>query len=169
MGGGATKPAATATAAAEAQHLVSEIDNSSSFLHLNVHTTFILGVVSLIILIILLFMLPCLCCKNLGRMCRWCCSGCQATEMQQPAPSTPWGAWPQPAFRPNSIRSTQLQLEAYKTALPHQQLSPQGPSTLSHPPRTRPVSEPTWSGDRMYPSVPLAPPNSQESSTEDFQ
>ena len=166
MGGGATKQAATAaTAAGEAQHLVSEIDNSNSFLHLNVHTTFILGVVSLIILILLLFMLPCLCCKNVGRMCRWCCSGCQATEMQ---PSTPWGAWPQPAFRLSGICSTQLQLEAYKTALPHQQVNSQGPSTLSHPPRPRPVSEPTWNGERMYPSVPLAPPISQESSTEDF-
>ena len=162
MGGGATKPAATATAAAEAQHLVNEIDNSNSVLHLNVHTTFIVGVVSLIILIILVLLLPCLCCKNLGRMCRWCCAGCQATEMQQPAPSTPWGL----AFRPNSIRSTQLQLEAY---MPHQQLSPQGPNTLSHPPRTRLTSEPTWSGERLYPSVPLAPPNSQELSTEDFQ
>ena len=38
MGGGATKPAATPTAAAEAQHLVNEIDNSNSVLHLNVHT-----------------------------------------------------------------------------------------------------------------------------------
>ena len=167
MGGGATKQAATAATPGEAQHLVSEIDNSNSFLHLNVHTTFILGVVSLVILVIILCMLPCLCCKNVGRMCRWCCSGCQATEMQ-PAPSTPWGAWPQSAFRPNRIRYTQQQLEAYKNALPHQQHNSQGPSTLSHPPRPRPVSEPTWTGERMYPSVPLAPPNSRESSTEDL-
>ena len=163
MGGGATKPAATATAAAEAQHLVNEIDNSNSILHLNVHTTFIIGVVSLIILIVLVLLLPCLCCKNIGIMCRWCCAGCTATEMQQPAPITLRGGWSQPAFRP----STQLQLEA--AYVPHQQqLSPQGPTTLSHPPRTRPTSEPTWSGERLYPSVTLAPPNSQESSTEDF-
>ena len=160
MGGGATKE----TAAPEAQHLVSEIDNSKSFVHLNVHTPFILGVVSLVILVIILLLLPCMCCKNVGRVCRWCCSGCQATEMQQ-TPRTPWGVGLWSNFWPNRIRYTQQDLEAWKNALPHQQHNPQGPSALSRP---RPASEPTWTGDRIYPSVPLATPNSLESSTEDL-
>ena len=163
MGGGATKETA---AAAEAQQLDSEIDNSSRFLHLNVHATFVLGVVSLVILVIILLMLPCLCCKNMGRMCCYCCSGC-ATEMQ-PGPSTPWGGWPQAAFRPNRIRYSQQDLEAYKSALPHQLHNSQGPSIHSQPPRPRPVSEPTWTGEIRYPPVPIAPPNSREPSCEDL-
>ena len=167
MGGGATKPAAAANSAVEAQHLINEIDNSSSILHLNVHTTFIVGIISLVILIVLVLLLPCLCCKNIGIMCRWCCAGRSATEMQQPAPITLRGGWAQHASWP----ITQRQLEA--AYVPHQQpLGPKGTTTLSHPPaslRTRPTSEPTWSGERLYPSVTLAaPPNSQESSTEDF-
>ena len=166
-----TDSSSSRSPAAEAQQLISEVDNSSSFLHLNVHTTFVLGVVSLVILIIILLLLPCFCCKNMGRMCCYCCSGC-ATEMQpiRPRPSTPWGGWPPIPFRAPSSRPpySQQDLEAYKSALPPQLHNSQGPPMHSQLPRPRPLSEPTWANEIKYPPVPVAPPNSREPSCEDL-
>ena len=165
MGGGDSKEAAKPATVAQA--LTSKIDNSKSLVHLNVHTTFVLGIVSLVILIFILLLLPCLCCKKIRGMCRWCCAGCQsAEETREPDLSVPWGV-PRPLLWPNRVRYSQQELEAWK-AVHMQHRSPQGPSALVKP---RPVSEPTWSGSSIYPSVPTSPPpppNTPNSSSEDI-
>ena len=170
MGGGATKEApapAPAPIAPLAQSLSSEIDNSKSLVHLNVHTTFVLGVVSLVILIFILLLLPCFCCKNVGRIYRWCCTGCQSAETRNQDLSVPWGV-PRPLLWPNRVRYSQQDLEAWKKAVHMQHRNPQGSSALARP---RPASEPTWSGEGIYPSVPSSPPpppNTPNSSSEDI-
>ena len=166
MGGGATKPA-TAAAPAEAQKLIEEIDNSNSILHVNVHTTFIIGIVSLVILVVILVLFfPCMCCKELGFMCNLCCARCFATEIRPAPPISFRGGWNTYASWPAPHRQTEA---AY---VPNQQPPvPKGTIALSQPPASlKPrQAEATWVNERLYPTVALvAPQNTPESSADEF-
>ena len=170
MGGGATKEA-TAKAPEQAQKLIEEIDNSNSILHVNVHTTFIIGIVSLVILVVILVLFfPCLCCKEMGILCNLCCARCFATEIR-PAPPMSirgggWSGWNTYASWPAPHRQTDTQY------VPTQQppaTVPKGSIALSQPPATlKPrQAEATWVNERIYPTVAIvAPQNNPESSDE---
>ena len=169
MGGGDSKEAADTETA---QALISEVDNSSSLVHVNVRATYIMGIISTIILILLILLLPCICCsKNCKTLCRWCCNGCMsADETRELQPSTLWGGFPTPLLRPSTNRWARpyslQELQAWKAAHQHR-TSPQGPSALAG----RPASDPTWVPATLYPSVPSSPPpppNTPNSSSEDI-
>ena len=167
MGGGESKEAADT-----AQALISEVNNSSSLVHVNVRATYIMGIISTIILILLILLLPCICCsKKCKKLCRWCCNGCMsADETRELQPSTLWGGFPTPLLRPSTNwwdRPYSLQeLQAWKAAHQHR-TSPQGPSALA----CSSAADPTWVTASLYPSVPSCPsppPNTPSSSSEDI-
>ena len=167
MGGGESKEAADT-----AQALISEVDNSSSLVHVNVRATYILGIISTILLIFIVLLLPCICCsKKCKKLCRWCCNGCMsAEETRELQPSAPWGGFPNPLLRPNTYSLQELQawklMEEQKAARQHR-TSPQGPSALA----CSSAADPTWVTASLYPSVPSCPslpPNTPSSSSEDI-
>ena len=159
-------------AADTAQALISETDNSSSLIHVNVQATYILGIISTVLLVFIVLLLPCICCsKKCKKLCRWCCNGCMsAEETRELQPSAPWGGFPNPLLRPNAYSLQELQawklMEEQKAARQHR-TSPQGPSALA----CSSAADPTWVTVSLYPSVPSCPsppPNTPSSSSEDI-
>ena len=175
MGGGATKEA-TAKAPEQAQKLIEEIDNSNSILHVNVHTTFIVGIVSLAILVvILLFFFPCLCCKEIGIFCNLCCNRCFGTEIRPPPPMSirggEWSGWSGVEKR-NYAAWTAPHRQTDTQYMPTQQpvTVPQGSMALSQQPvALKPrQAEATWISERVYPSVAIVPPHNTPESSDEF-
>ena len=135
-------------AADTAQALISEIDNSSSLVHVNVRATYILGIISTVLLVFIVLLLPCICCsKKCKKLCRWCCNGCtSAEETRELHQTAPWGGLHNPSLRPNTY-SLQEQTARQHCA------GPQGPRAIA----CSSPADPTWVNAGLYPSVPSCP------------
>ena len=168
MGGGATKE----TPKAEA--LVTEVDSSTSLVHLNVHATLIVSICALIVVVLIILLLPCFCCRNMGNFFEFCCNGC-STEIEpiRPPARYPWGRWQAPVPRWPSFRAPQTSLCRYdletgtKSAVSSAPLlsKRQAPLHSQQAWPAEPLSEPSRLGEILYPPVP---PNSREESEEPY-